>query len=152
MTPLIRRVRGPYVPAMATDQSAQKPPLPYWPEETVALLSACDHRLHAVPIAAILRAGDRRILFCLHRAHWSPALRKVALTVLGPGVAFSARGRAGVLEEALVGERSFVALELIVEAIDDHGAIGYSMAVMWSDERKLEEFRERISALQWLAP
>jgi hypothetical protein len=122
----------------------------------VAVLCTELDPLHAIPVASILRAGDRRILFSLRRD--SRAMNRVresnwvALTLLGGrGTACTARGRAHVLAESLVGQDDFAALELIVAAIDDHRQIGYSVAVLWGDERELEAFRERISELQWLA-
>jgi hypothetical protein len=51
----------------------------------------------------------------------------------------------------LPGQEDFAALELIVAAIDDHRRIGYSVTVLWGDEREFQAFRERISELQWLA-
>jgi len=134
----------------------QEHPLPHWPEQTVAVLVTYDGLPHAIPVASLLRAGDRRILFSLHRDDGSLArLREspeIALTVLGDSdTAFTARGRAHVLVESLVGQPEFSAVELLVGAIDDHRRCGYSVAILWSDERELEALRERISALQWLA-
>jgi hypothetical protein len=137
-------------------QQPRRVALPYWPERTVAVLGTYDGSPHAIPVASLLRAGDRRILFSLRRDRDSLARlrdsREIALTVLGDSdTAFTARGRARVLVESLVGQPEFAAVELLVEAIDDHRRLGYSVAILWSDERELEALRERISALQWLA-
>jgi hypothetical protein len=111
---------------------------------------------HAIPVASVLRAGDCRILFCLRRDTQAMARvresSQVALSLLGGhGTAFTARGHAQVLAESLPGQEDFAALELIVAAIDDHRRIGYSVTVLWGDEREFQAFRERISELQWLA-
>ena len=131
-------------------------PLPYWPEGTVAVLSTDVGAPHAIPVASLLRAGDCRILFSLRRdSHAMARVResaRVALSLLGGnGTSFTARGRAQVILESLPGQEDFAALELIVTAIDDHRQLGYSVTVLWSDERQLEAFRERLSELQWLA-
>ena len=138
---------------MATNRQR---PLPYWPEGTVAVLSTDAGELHAIPVASLLRAGDRRILLSLRRdagslAHLA-ASPEIALSVLGGrGTAFTARGVARVVEESLAEQADYAAIELLVDSIDDHRQVGYSVSVRWSDERELEAFRERISALQWLA-
>src|SRR5215470_9738623 len=44
------------------------PCLPGWPPRTVAVLSTVDEDVHAIPISAPVRAGDRAILLSLHRS------------------------------------------------------------------------------------
>jgi len=80
-------------------QYPKRKPLPEWPEKTIAVLSTENGEVHAIPITAPLRAGDRRILFRLRRCRESLArLRehpKVALTIFATGnLAFTARGPA----------------------------------------------------------
>jgi hypothetical protein len=141
---------------MPVGEPSQVSPLPYWSEGTVAVLSTADHGVDATPVASLLRAGDRRVLFALHRD--SEALTRlresaeVALSVLGEhGIAFTARGQARVRLESMLGQPTFAAVELVVEGIDDHRQVGYCVRVLWTDLRELEALRERLSALQWLA-
>src|SRR5262249_28341428 len=85
-------------------QCPKRKPLPEWPDKTIAVLSTENEEVHAIPITAPLRVGDRRILFKLRRCRESLArLRKhpkVALTILAKGnVAFTARGPAHLVQE-----------------------------------------------------
>jgi len=135
-------------------QSRRK--LPCWPERSVAVLGTSEGGPHLIPVASLVRVDDRRILFSLRRDRGSLArLREspeVALSVLGSGdTAFTARGRARIVAESLVGQPDFAGIELLVEAVDDHRQSGSSVVVLWCDERELEALRERVSALQWLA-
>src|SRR5215472_15285925 len=82
------------------------PGLPGWPPRTVAVLSTVDEDVHAIPISAPVRAGDRAILLSLRRSRDTLGrIRRwpeVALTFLAEGdVAFTARGRATVIEEPM---------------------------------------------------
>src|SRR6266511_5452019 len=106
-------------------QCARRKPLPEWPDKTIAVLSTENEEVHAIPITAPLRVGDRRVLFSLKRCRESLArLRehpKVALTILADGnLAFTARGSARVVQEPMVAAPSFAAVALDVENIDDH--------------------------------
>jgi oxalate decarboxylase len=107
------------------------PLLPEWPETTIGVLSTEDGDIHAMPITAPLRAGDRRILFSLNRSRAALAqLRehpRVALTILAAGdLAFTARGRARIIQEVLdASELAGVALD--VDEIDDHRQKGMSV-------------------------
>jgi hypothetical protein len=60
--------------------------LPRWPQRTVAVLSTVDEGVHAIPVSAPVRVGDRRILLSLHRSRDTLGrIRRwpeVALTVL----------------------------------------------------------------------
>ena len=38
------------------------PTLPQWPQRTVAVLSSVDEGVHAIPVSAPVRAGDRQIV------------------------------------------------------------------------------------------
>src|SRR5215472_13818883 len=80
------------------------PRLPSWPQRTVAVLSTTAEGVHAIPVSAPVRAGDRAILLSLHRSRDTLGrIRRrpeVALTFLAEGdLAFTARGRAAVVEE-----------------------------------------------------
>ena len=138
----------------AQPQHSELEAIPYWPEGTVAVLSTNGQGQHAIPVATLLRAGERRILFALKHSRGSlERLRQspqIALAILGDE-AFTARGRARVVAESLAGRPDFAAVELNVEDIDHHRQSGYWARVQWSDMGQLEELRERISALQWLA-
>jgi hypothetical protein len=99
--------------------------LPEWPAGTIAVLTTLADVPHAIPVTAPVRAGDRRILLSLHRRHESLSrLREqphVALTVLASGdEAFTARGSARVVEEAMAGAPEFAAVAIEVEHVDDH--------------------------------
>jgi hypothetical protein len=92
------------------------------PDDTIAALST-DPGPYAIPITAPLRAADRRILFTLKHDRGSlERLRSyphVALVVLGKGnLAFTARGRAHIVQEAILHDPEFAAVS--IEVIDDH--------------------------------
>jgi hypothetical protein len=77
------------------------------------------------PVSAPLRAGDRRILLSLHRTRGSLSrLRgrpQVALLVLTEGnIAFTARGRAEIVQEPMASAPDYAAVAIEVEHIDDH--------------------------------
>ena len=99
--------------------------LPRWPQRTVAVLSTVDDCVHAIPVSAPVRAGDRRILLSLHRSRDTLGrIRRwpeVALTVLAEGdLAFTARGRATIAEEPMAADPEYVAVAIEVAAVDDH--------------------------------
>lgn len=80
---------------------------------------------HAIPVTAPFRVDDRWILFTLHRSRGSLArLRtqpQVALSILAQGdLAFTARGRAYVVQEPMTGSPAFAAVAIDVEEIEDH--------------------------------
>jgi hypothetical protein len=88
--------------------------LPEWPTKTIAVLATVDHGPHAIPVSAPLRAGNRRILFSLHRSRGSLArlcgCARVALTILAEGdLAFTARGCARIVEGSLAPAPDYVA-------------------------------------------
>lgn len=96
--------------------------LPDWPVGTVAVLVTVAAEPHAIPVSAVLRGGDDRILIGLAEGRGSLGrLRsepRVAVAVLAKGVAFTAHGRARVLEPALLD--GVTAVEVKVESVDDH--------------------------------
>jgi Pyridoxamine 5'-phosphate oxidase len=107
--------------------------LPEWPARTIAVLCTTDEGPHAIPVAAPVRAGDQRILISLERTRASLArLREnpqVALAILGGNdVAFTALGRARIVQESMADALDFVAVEIDVEKIDDHRSQGAAVA------------------------
>ena len=125
-------------------QCPKRKPLPEWPEETIAVLSTQNEEVHAIPITAPLRIGDRQILLRLKRCRESLArLRehpKVALTIFPKGnLSFTARGPARVVEEAMVSAPMFAAVAIDVENIDDHRqrdlVVDSGVSLDWTNER-----------------
>jgi oxalate decarboxylase len=126
--------------------------LPQWPERTVAVLSTVDGGPHAMPVATLMRDGERRILLAL--AHGSGSLERLresshaALAVLGGrDIAFTAFGRANVLGEAIDDRGEFAAVELLVESIADDNAAGFEIDVKLG-ERDASGLRDRLAALR----
>jgi hypothetical protein len=100
--------------------------LPEWERGTPAVL--CVVGPHPIPITAYLRAGDDRVLLALGRQR--ETLRRlredpsVALLLMGSGLAFTAHGRARVIAEELEAADTVVAVELVIESVQDHLADG----------------------------
>ncbi len=115
--------------------------LPAWPDSTVAVLSTGAGVPHAIPVSTALRTGARTIHLALALRRDSLArLRtdpQVALTIHAPGAAFTAVGRATVVEEPLAEASRVVAVRIDVAAIQDHGtprfAIDAGVAWHWTD-------------------
>lgn len=100
--------------------------LPAWPPGTAAVL--CVAGPHAIPVSTAIRAGDRRVLLALggrretlRRLGEDPA---VALCVLAEGVAFTAKGRGGVVREGVDAAPALMVVEIAVNEIVDHLADG----------------------------
>ena len=131
--------------------------LPTWPTRTVGMLATtADDGPHVIPVSAPLRAGDRHILLSLHRTRGSlERLRRrpeVALLVLaGDDVAFTARGRASVVEEPMDVAPDYVAVVIDVEAIDDHRqpafVVDSGVGRRWVDEAEQKALGARVAAL-----
>jgi hypothetical protein len=129
--------------------------LPEWPQGTVTILSTGGGDPHAIPVSTAFRAGPRTVLLGLALGRESLArLRKdpaCALTVLAAGdLAFTALGRAEVVDE---GER-IAAVRIAVERIQDHGTdrfvIEDGVRWRWTDEdakRADAAVREALHAL-----
>jgi hypothetical protein len=128
--------------------------LPDWPAGTVAVLSTGGGEPHAIPVSTALRAGPRKIVLGLALRRESLARLRAdpacALTVLAGGLAFTALGRASVLEE---GER-IAAVRIDVERLQDHDqptfAIDDGVRWHWADEdaeRADAAVRETLRAL-----
>jgi Pyridoxamine 5'-phosphate oxidase len=143
--------------AASRQQYPKRKPLPAWPEKTIAVLSTQNEEVHAIPITAPLRIGDRQILLRLKRCRESLArLRehpKVALTIFGKGnLAFTARGPARVVQESMVVAPAFAAVAIEVENIDDHRqrefAVDSGVSLDWTNERTQRFLQEHLSALR----
>ena len=99
--------------------------LPEWRPGTVAILSTAGVLPHAIPVSTAVRAGPRRVLVALARTRESLArLRadpRCALTLLAAGdLAFTAHGRAAVVQEPLAGAEGVAAVAIDVDAIQSH--------------------------------
>ena len=141
-------------------QCRKRKPLPEWPDKTIAVLSTENGEVHAIPITAPLRVGDRRIVFRLKRCRESLArLRehpKVALTIFAKGnLAFTARGPARIVQEPMLGAPMFAAVAIDVENIDDHRqrdfAVDSGVSLDWTNERTHRFVQEHLNALREVA-
>jgi hypothetical protein len=130
--------------------------LPGWPPRTVAVLSTAGEDVHAIPISAPVRAGDRSILLSLHRSRdtlgriWRRP--EVALTFLAEGdVAFTARGRATVAEEPMATDPEYDAVSIAVDHVDDHRQPAFRVTAGvdrdWVDEAARAALAARVRAL-----
>lgn len=105
---------------------SQAQPLPHWVIGTPAVL--CVAGPHPIPVSTAVRTGDRRIMVALGRQR--ETLRRLradpraALCLLGDGVAFTAHGQARVAAEELESADTIVAVEVVVERVQDHLADG----------------------------
>jgi hypothetical protein len=130
--------------------------LPVWPARTVAVLSTVDEDVHAIPISAPVRAGDRAILLSLHRSRDTLGrIRRwpqVALTFLAEGdVAFTARGRATIVEEPMAADPEYDAVSIAVDHVDDHRQPAFRVTAgvdrEWADEAARAALSARVRAL-----
>jgi Pyridoxamine 5'-phosphate oxidase len=134
--------------------------LPEWPTRTIAVLATVDDGPHAIPVSAPVRTGDHRILLSLHSSRGSLSrLRdrpQVALAVLAEGnVAFTARGRARIVEDRMAAAPDYAAVAIDVEQIDDHRQPAFlveaGVARRWLDEQERDALGARVRALAELA-
>ncbi len=134
--------------------------LPDWPGGTVTFLATGAGAPHVIPVSAALRAGPARVLLALAPRRASLArLReapRVALAVLAAGdVALTAEGTARVVAEPLPGAENVVAVELVVERIQEHGnrhfAVTGGVQWRWEDEESERRDAAVRSALAALA-
>jgi hypothetical protein len=141
-------------------QCRKRKPLPEWPDKTIAVLSTQNEEVHAIPITAPLRIGDRQILLRLKRCRESLArLRehpKVALTIFAKGnLAFTARGPARVVQQPMLGAPTFAAVAIDVENIDDHRqrdlVVDSGVSLDWATERTQRFVQEHLNALREVA-
>lgn len=135
--------------------------LPDWPIQTIALLSTLAEVTYAIPVSAPLRAGQRRVLLSLHRGRGSLARLRtrpdVALTILAEGdVAFTARGRARIVQEPLARAPDYVAVAIDVRHIDDHRQAEFLVESgidrRWVDDEEQSALCRRVEALAELVP
>jgi hypothetical protein len=100
--------------------------LPEWERGTPGVL--CVDGPHPIPVTTITRCGDDRVLFSLGRERETlrrlRAEPRVALCVLGKGIAFTAHGHAYELSDEIESVDTVVAVELRVESVQDHLADG----------------------------
>jgi Pyridoxamine 5'-phosphate oxidase len=134
--------------------------LPEWTTRTIAVLATVDDLPHAIPVSAPVRAGDRLILLSLHRSRGSLSrLRRrpeVALAVLTAGnVAFTARGRARIVQEPMAAAPDYAAVAIDVEQIDDHRQPEFLVEAgvdrRWLDAAARDALGARVHALTGLA-
>jgi hypothetical protein len=131
--------------------------LPEWPARTIAVLSTIDGGPHAIPVAAPVRAGNQCILVSLERTRGSLARLRanphVALAILtGGNYAFTALGRARIVQESMPDAANYVAFDIEVAEIDDHrspGAVVESGVNVKFADAELS-LRKRIDALREL--
>jgi Pyridoxamine 5'-phosphate oxidase len=115
------------------------PMLPEWPPGTVTILATAGETPHAIPVSAAIRAGPRHVLIGLAAGRGSLArLRadpRVALAIIAEDLAVTARGRARVLDDALI--EGVVAVEIEIQDIQDHDrptfAIDAGVRWRWTD-------------------
>jgi Pyridoxamine 5'-phosphate oxidase len=136
------------------------PTLPEWPTRTIAVLATVGDGPHAIPVSAPVRAGDTRILLSLHRSRGSLSrLRadpQVALAILTEGnLAFTARGRARIVEEPLAVAPDYAAVAIEVEHVDDHRQDAFLVEAgvdrRWIDDAERDALGARVRALAQLA-
>jgi hypothetical protein len=134
--------------------------LPDWPAGTVAVLATAGAPPHAIPVSTAVRAGPRRALLALARSRVSLArLRadpRCALTVLAAGdVAFTAHGRAAIVQDPMAVAESVVAVAIDVDDVQDHAdprfAIDAGVTWRWVDARAAERDAAIREALRGLA-
>src|SRR5215469_7854152 len=132
------------------------PSLPAWPPRTVAVLSTVDEDVHAIPVSAPVRADDRTILLSLHRSRDTLGrIRRwpeVALTFLAEGdLAFTARGRAAILEDPMTADPEYAAVSIAVDHVDDHRQPSFRVTAgvdrEWVDEAARAALSARVRAL-----
>jgi len=131
--------------------------LPEWERGTPAVLCAAGP--HAIPITTAVRVADDTVRFALgRRREMLRRLRedgRVALLVMGEGLAFTAFGSAAVVAEELDVADTVVAVELRVERVQDHLADGRTEMVdgarwRWTDESLAESEPKIWAALERL--
>jgi hypothetical protein len=134
--------------------------LPTWPARTIAILATVGNGPYAIPISAPLRTGDHRILLSLRHSRGSLARLwnrpRVALTILTEGnTAFTARGRAHIIQVPLAGSDDYAAVAIEVEHIDDHRqrqfVIQAGVDRRWIDENERRALGQRVATLTEIA-
>jgi hypothetical protein len=112
--------------------------------------------VHAIPVSAPVRADDRTIMLSLHRSRDTLGrIRRwpeVALTFLAEGdLAFTARGRAAVVEEPMAVDPEYVAVSIAVDHVDDHRQSAFRVTAgvdrEWADQDARAALGARVHAL-----
>jgi Pyridoxamine 5'-phosphate oxidase len=133
--------------------------LPQWERGTPAVL--CVAGPHPIPISTAVRVDGDRVRFALGRER--ETLRRlreddrVALLVMGKGLAFTAHGSARVVAEGLEVADTVVAVELEVSHVQDHLADGRTDMVdgarwRWTDETLADSEPKIWAELERLRP
>jgi len=134
--------------------------LPDWPPGTAAVLSTAGRPPHAIPVSTAVRAGPSRVLLALARTRESLArLREdpaCALTVLAaPDLAFTASGRATVIQDPMEAAEAVVAVAIEVDDIQDHADPRFTIEAgarwRWTDPDAAERDAVIHEALRRLA-
>jgi hypothetical protein len=143
-------------PRTVTAADGTAPGLPGWPARTIAVLSTVDQDVHAIPVSAPVRAGDHAIVLSLHRSRDTLGrIRRrpqVALTFLAEGdLAFTARGRATVVEEPMASDPEYAAVSIAVDHVDDHRQPAFQVTAgvdrEWVDQAARAALAARVQAL-----
>ncbi len=105
---------------------SESDPLPDWAPGTVSVLATGAGAPHAIPVSTAVRTGPRTIALALSLRRESLArLRadpRCALTIVSGGdVAFTAHGRATIVEQPMTVSDRVAAVRIDVDAIQDHG-------------------------------
>jgi flavin reductase (DIM6/NTAB) family NADH-FMN oxidoreductase RutF len=134
--------------------------LPEWPAGTVAILSTGAGPPHAIPVSTAVRTGPRTIVFALalrreslSRVREDP---RCALTIVAGGdVAFTAHGRAAIVQEPMAVSDRVTAIRIDVEAIQDHGQDAFQIENgvrwHWTEPRAEQRDAEIRAALRDMA-
>jgi hypothetical protein len=143
-----------------TAEHAKLDDLPDWSPKTIAFLITVDELPHAIPVSAPVRADAQHILLSLKRSRNSLARLQrhpdVALTLLAPGdIAFTANGRARILEEPMADDPEYAAVEIDVVSIDDHRQAEFAVERgpdrSWREDSEREALGRRVRALTAMA-
>lgn len=112
--------------------------LPEWPPGTVAVLSTGAGPPHAIPVSTAVRTGPQTILFALALRRESLARvredPRCALTIMAGGdVAFTAHGRATIVQEPMAVSDRVTAIRIDVDAVQNHGQDAFEIdsGVRW---------------------
>ena len=131
--------------------------LPRWELGTVGVLCAAGP--HPIPISTAVRAADDRMVLAIGgRRETLSRLREdpvAAFCLLGPGLAFTAHGRAAVLRASLECAPRVAGVELRVERVQDHLADGRTEILSGASWRRRDEDAAATDAmilaeLEWL--
>jgi hypothetical protein len=134
--------------------------LPHWPPGTVAVLSTAGPTPHAIPVSTAVRGGPRRVLLALARTRASlDRLRAdphCALTIVAAGdVAFTAHGRAAIVQDPMAVADNVVAVAIAVDDVQRHAdprfAIEGGVRWRWVDAEAADRDAAIHKALRGLA-